>query len=264
MTDLTSLTRIGGVPAALSIWCVPKYTNPQGYIYSAETISRLAKLSPAAPDLTIMWDNAYCIHQFDGAYVPLPDILTLCREAGNPDMVFEFASTSKVTLPGAGVAVFATSEANMAHITKLMAAELISYDKVNKLRHVRFLKNKANALKLMEDHAAILRPKFATVTSALKREIGPRAIGSWSDPKGGYSISYDAMPGTARRTLALCQEAGVVMTAAGAAFPYGLDPNDSNIRIAPTLPPSADLKAAIEVFCICVRVAALEKIMTYA
>ncbi len=248
-------------PAVKGIWCVPKYSNPQGIIYSDETIARLAALKPAAPDFTIMWDNAYCIHEFDGDFVPFQDILTLCREAGNPDMVYEFASTSKVTLPGAGVAVFATSEANMAYMKKLLTIEVISYDKVNQLRHVRYLKDKAHTLELMKKHAAVMKPKFDAVADALDREIKPLGIGSWCRPKGGYFISYDAMPGTAKRALALCKEAGVVMTGAGATFPYGVDPQDSNIRIAPSLPPVSELEAAIEVFCICVRMAALEKLL---
>jgi DNA-binding transcriptional MocR family regulator len=248
-------------PAVKGIWCVPKYSNPQGIIYSDETINRMAALKPAAPDFTIMWDNAYCIHEFDGDFVPFRDILTLCREAGNPDMVFEFASTSKVTLPGGGVAVFATSEANMAYMLKLLTIETISYDKVNQLRHVRYLKDKAHTLELMKKHAEILKPKFDAVADALDKEIKPLGIGSWCRPKGGYFISYDAMPGTAKRALALCKEAGVVMTGAGATFPYGVDPDDSNIRIAPSLPPVSELEAAIEVFCICVRMAALEKLM---
>ncbi len=245
-------------PAVKGIWCVPKYSNPTGIIYSEETIRRIAALKPAAKDFVVMWDNAYCIHEFDGDFVPFPDILTLCREAGNPDMVFEFASTSKVTLPGAGVAVFATSEANMAYMKKLLSAQIISYDKVNQLRHVRYLKDKAHTLALMKQHAAILKPKFDAVADALDRELKPRGLGSWNRPKGGYFISYDAMPGTAKRTLALCKEAGVVMTNAGATFPYGVDPNDSNIRIAPSLPPVEELEAAIEVFCICARLSALE------
>ena len=248
-------------PAVKGIWCVPKYSNPQGIIYSDETIDRMAALKPAAPDFTIMWDNAYCIHEFDGDFVPFRDILTLCREAGNPDMVFEFASTSKVTLPGGGVAVFATSEANMVYMLKLLTVETISYDKVNQLRHVRYLKDKAHTLELMKKHAEILKPKFDAVADALDREIKPLGIGSWCRPKGGYFISYDAMPGTAKRALALCKEAGVVMTGAGATFPYGVDPADSNIRIAPSLPPVSELEAAIEVFCICVRLAALEKLL---
>ena len=248
-------------PAVKGIWCVPKYSNPQGITYSDAVIDRLAALKPAAPDFTIMWDNAYCIHEFDGDFVPFRDILTVCREAGNPDIVFEFASTSKVTLPGAGVAVFATSEANMEYMKKLLTVQVISYDKVNQLRHVRYLKDKAHTLELMKKHAAIMKPKFDAVVDMLDREIAPLGIGSWCRPKGGYFVSYDAMPGTAKRALALCKEAGVVMTGAGATYPYGKDPQDSNIRIAPSLPPVAELEAAMEVFCVCVRMAALEKLM---
>lgn len=248
-------------PTVKGIWCVPKYSNPEGILYSDAVIDRIAHLKPAAPDFTVMWDNAYCIHEFDGDFVPFKDILTLCREAGNPDMVYEFASTSKVTLPGAGVAVFATSKANMKYMLDLLTVEVISYDKINQLRHVKYLKNKAHTLELMKKHAAIMKPKFDAVSDALDKEIKPLEIGTWNRPKGGYFISYDAMPGTAKRALSLCKEAGVVMTGAGATFPYGKDPQDSNIRIAPSLPPVAELEAAIEVFCVCVRMAALEKLM---
>ena len=247
-------------PAVKGIWCVPKYSNPDGIIYSDETIRRIAALKPAAPDFTVMWDNAYCVHEFEGDYVPFPDILSLCQEAGNPDMVFEFASTSKITLPGAGVACFACSEANMAHMEKLLTPQVISYDKVNQQRHVLYLKDKAHTLELMKKHAAVMGPKFRAVTDALDREIAPLGIASWQHPKGGYFVSLYALPGTARRTLALCKEAGVTMTGAGATFPYGKDPLDTNIRIAPSLPPVEELEAAIAVFCVCLRLAALEKL----
>ena len=247
-------------PAVKGIWCVPKYSNPDGIIYSDETIRRIAALKPAAPDFTVMWDNAYCVHEFEGDYVPFPDILSLCAEAGNPDMVFEFASTSKITLPGAGVACFACSEANMAHMEKLLTPQVISYDKVNQQRHVLYLKDKAHTLELMKKHAAVMGPKFRAVTDALDREIAPLGIASWQHPKGGYFVSLNALPGTARRTLALCKEAGVTMTGAGATFPYGKDPLDTNIRIAPSLPPVEELEAAIAVFCVCLRLAALEKL----
>ncbi len=259
--DMDAVEKAVQDPAVKGIWCVPKYSNPEGIIYSDETISRIARLKPAAPDFTVMWDNAYCIHEFEGDFVPFADILTLCREAGNPDMVYEFASTSKVTFPGAGVAVFATSEANMAYMKKLLGAEVISYDKVNQYRHARYLQDKAHTLALMKRHAEILRPKFHAVLDALDRELAPRGLGNWKRPKGGYFVSYDAMPGTAKRALALCKEAGVVMTGAGATFPYGVDPQDSNIRIAPSLPPVAELKAAITIFCLCIRLAALEKLL---
>ena len=245
-------------PAVKGIWCVPKYSNPEGVIYSAETIARIANLKPAAPDFTVMWDNAYCIHEFEGEYVEFPDILSICAEAGNPDMVIEFASTSKVTLPGAGVSCFACSEANMAYLEKLLTVQVISFDKVNQQRHVLYLKDKAHTLELMKKHAAIMGPKFKAVVSTLDREIAPLEIAEWRRPKGGYFVSVDAMPGTAKRALALCKEAGVTMTGAGAAFPYGKDPRDSNIRIAPSLPPIEELEQAIAVFCVCLKMAALE------
>ena len=239
-------------PAVKGIWCVPKYSNPEGIIYSPETIDRIAHLKPAAPDFVVMWDNAYCIHEFEGDYVPFPDMLSLCREAGNPDLVFEYASTSKVTFPGAGVAVMATS---------VDTFQTISYDKVNQLRHVRYLKDKEHTLALMKRHAAILGPKFRAVLDALDREIAPLGIATWKRPTGGYFVSLDTADGLAKRTLALCKEAGVVMTSAGATFPNGIDPRDRNIRIAPSLPPVSELEAAIDVFCVCLRLAALEQLL---
>ena len=247
-------------PAVKGIWCVPKYSNPDGIIYSEETIRRIAALKPAAPDFLIMWDNAYCIHELEGEYVPFPDILSLCAEAGNPDMVFEYASTSKVTLPGGGISCFATSEANMAYMLKLLGIQVISFDKVNQQRHVLYLKDKAHTLELMKKHAGVLAPKFQAVLELLDKEVAPTGTASWRHPKGGYFISLNAMPGTAKRTLALCKEAGVTMTGAGATFPYGKDPQDSNIRIAPSLPPVEELQQAAEVFCTCLKMAALEKL----
>lgn len=248
-------------PAVKGMWCVPKYSNPQGIIYSEETVNHIARLKPAAPDFALMWDNAYCIHEFDGPFVPFRDIISLCREAGNPHMVYEFASTSKVTFPGAGVAAMAASEENIQYMVSLITFQTISYDKVNQLRHVRYLQDKAHTLELMERHAAIMKPKFDTVLGALDREIAPLGIASWTRPKGGYFISVDTLDGLAKRTLALCKEAGVVMTGAGATFPYGVDPRDRNIRIAPSMPPVEELEAAIAVFCTCLKMAALEKLM---
>ena len=248
-------------PSVKGIWCVPKYSNPDGIVYSDETIRRFANLKPAAPDFIIMWDNAYCVHEFDGDFVPFPDILSLCREAGKPDMVFEYASTSKITFPGAGISVMAASEANKKYMQKLMGVQMISYDKVNQLRHVRYLKNKEGTLALMKKHAAILGPKFGMVLETLEREIAPLGIAQWQKPKGGYFVSVNTMDGIAGRTLALCREAGVVMTAAGATFPYGKDPRDSNIRIAPSLPPVEELEQAMEIFCVSMRLAALEKLI---
>ena len=247
-------------PTVKGMWNVPKYSNPDGIIYSAETIERIAKMKPAAPDFLLMWDNAYCVHEFDGDYVPFPDILSECAKYGNADMVFEFASTSKITFPGAGVAVFACSEANMAHMTKLIGVQAISFDKLNQLRHVKYLKDKATTLALMKKHAEILGPKFKLVIDMLEREIAPLGLASWHEPKGGYFVSVNTLPGLAKRTLALCKEAGVVMTSAGATFPYGVDPKDSNIRVAPSLPPVEELEQAMGVFCCCLKLAALEQL----
>ncbi len=247
-------------PAVKGMWCVPKYSNPEGIIYSDRTVDRIAALRPAAPDFALMWDNAYCLHEIFGEFVPFRDILSLCRAHGNADMVYEFASTSKITFPGAGVAVMAASVENQTYLQSLIGVQIISYDKVNQLRHVRFLRNKEHTLELMRQHAAILAPKFQAVLDALDSELAPLGIAQWTRPMGGYFISCNAMPGTAKRVLVLCAEAGVVMTPAGATFPYGIDPADSNIRIAPSLPPVEELKQAMAVFCICVRLAALEKL----
>ena len=258
--DMDAVEKAIQDPAVKGMWNVPKYSNPDGIIYSAETIRRIASMKPAAPDFLLMWDNAYCIHEFEGDYVEFPDILAECAKYGNADMVFEFASTSKVTLPGAGISCFACSEANMAYMEKLLTVQVISFDKVNQQRHVLYLKDKAHTLELMKKHAAIMGPKFRCVVEALDREIAPLEIASWRRPKGGYFVSLNAMPGTAKRTLALCREAGVTMTGAGATFPYGKDPQDSNIRIAPSLPPVEELEQAIAVLCVCLKMAALEKL----
>ena len=248
-------------PQVKGIWCVPKYSNPEGIIYSEETVNRFARLKPAAPDFAIMWDNAYCIHEFEGEYVPFPDLISLCAKAGNPDMVYEFASTSKVTFAGAGFSVMAASEANIAYFTKLFGVQMISQDKVNQLRHVRYLKDRAHTLEIMKRHAAIMAPKFAVVSDALEQQIAPCGFAQWNRPKGGYFVSLNTMPGTAKRALELCRQAGVVMTPAGATYPYGIDPNDSNIRIAPSLPPVEELEKAMDVMCTCLKMAALEKLL---
>lgn len=246
------------------MWCVPKYSNPDGIIYSDETIDRIARLEPAAPDFALMWDNAYCVHEFEGEFIPFRDILSLCRAQGNADMVYEFASTSKITFPGAGISCMATSKENLAYLLKLIGTETIGFDKVNQLRHVLYLKDKAHTLELMKRHAEILGPKFRTVLDALEKEIAPLEIASWQRPTGGYFVSLFAMPGTAKRTLELCKQAGLVMTNAGATYPYGIDPDDSNIRIAPTLPPVEELQRALEVFCTSLKLSALEKLLEVA
>lgn len=248
-------------PDVLGMWCVPKYSNPDGIIYSNRVLQQIASMKPAAPDFALMWDNAYCIHEFDGDFVPFTDMLSLCAEYGNADMVYEFASTSKVTFPGAGISAFCASEANLAYFQKTLGVQIISFDKVNQLRHVRFLKDRETTLALMKKHAAILKPRFDAVCDSLDREIVSRGIGKYNRPKGGYFVSLYAMPQTAKRALALVKDAGVTMTPAGATYPYGQDPFDSNIRIAPTLPPVEELEQAIEVFCLCLRIAALEQLL---
>ena len=260
--DMDQVEELVKDPEVKGIWCVPKYSNPDGIIYSEETIRRFAHLKPAAPDFVLMWDNAYCVHEFDGDYVPFPDIISLCREAGNPDMVFEYASTSKITFPGAGISVMAASEANQKYMQKLLGVQMISYDKVNQLRHVKYLKNKEGTIAVMKKHAGVLGPKFKMVLDTLEREIAPLGIAEWQKPKGGYFVSVNTMDGIAKRTLALCKEAGVVMTSAGATFPYGKDPRDRNIRVAPSLPPVSELEQAMEVFCVSMKIAALEKLLT--
>ena len=243
------------------MWCVPKYANPSGIVYSDAVIDRIASMKPAAKDFILMWDNAYCVHEFSGEYMPFIDILSACEKAGNPDMPFEFASTSKVTFPGSGVACFACSEANMDYMKKLIGAQSISYDKLNQLRHVCFFKDAQGLVAHMRRHAEILKPKFDLVESVLESEIKPLGIASWSNPKGGYFVSLFVMNGCAHRVHQLCKEAGVVMTGAGATYPYKKDPNDSNLRIAPSFPPLAELEKAMRVLCVCIKLAAAEELI---
>lgn len=243
------------------MWCVPKYANPSGIVYSDAVIGRIASMKPAAKDFILMWDNAYCVHEFSGEHMPFIDILSACEKAGNPDMPFEFASTSKVTFPGSGVACFACSEANMDYMKKLIGAQSISYDKLNQLRHVCFFKDAQGLVAHMRRHAEILKPKFDLVESVLESEIKPLGIASWSNPKGGYFVSLFVMNGCAHRVHQLCKEAGVVMTGAGATYPYKKDPNDSNLRIAPSFPPLDELEKAMRVLCVCIKLAAAEKLI---
>lgn len=249
-------------PAVKGIWCVPKYSNPQGYTYSDETVRRFAALKPAAKDFRIYWDNAYSIHDlYDDNKDELLEILSECEKAGNPDMVYEFSSLSKVTFSGAGIAAFASSKANVEETKKFMSIMTIGYDKINQLRHVRYFKNVEGLQAHMKKHAAILRPKFEAVLGILDRELGDLGIGEWTRPRGGYFISFEAMEGCARAIVAKCKEAGVVMTGAGATFPYGKDPKDSNIRIAPTFPNAEELAAAAELFVLCVKLVSVEKLL---
>ena len=257
--DMDIIEELVKDPTVKGVWCVPKYSNPQGYIYSDDTIARFANLKPAAPGCAIMWDNAYCVHEFDGGFKPFPDIISMCEAAGRPNMVYEFASTSKITFPGAGISVMASSEENIRYHTKLIGIQTISYDKVNQLRHVRYLKDRAHTIELMKKHAQIMAPKFEMVLKILRSELTNKGIAHWHHPQGGYFICVAAMPGTAKRTLELCKKAGVTFTPAGATYPYGHDPHDSMIRLAPSYPPLEELEKAMMVFTTCLKIAALEK-----
>ncbi len=249
-------------PAVKGIWCVPKYSNPQGITYSDETVLRFAGLHPAAPDFRIYWDNAYCVHHlYDDDQDVLIEILQACKDAGNPDIVYKFSSTSKISFPGSGLAAIAASEANIKEITALLSIQTIGHDKLNQLRHVRFFKNLDGIHEHMRKHAEIIRPKFQAVIECLERELGGLGIGSWYNPKGGYFISFDSMDGCAKKIVQKAGEAGVKMTEAGATFPYGKDPHDSNIRIAPTYPTTDELKTAIEIFVTCVKLVSAEKLL---
>ena len=244
------------------IWCVPKYSNPQGYTYSDETVKRFAALKPAAEDFRIFWDNAYAVHDlYEEKSDSLLDLLGECEKAGNPDMVYEFASTSKVSFAGAGIAAVAASEANLDFMRKSMTIQTIGYDKVNQLRHVRYFRDFQGIKAQMKKHAEILRPKFEAVTRVLELELGGLGIGQWTKPNGGYFISFDAMEGCAKAIVAKCKEAGVVLTGAGATFPYGKDPKDSNIRIAPSFPTPEEMAQATDLFVLCVKLVSVEKLL---
>ena len=244
------------------IWCVPKYSNPQGYTYSEETVKRMAALKPATEDFRIFWDNAYVIHDlYDDNKDEIADIISECEKAGNPDMVFEFASTSKVSFPGSGIAALATSANNIADIKKQLTIQTIGHDKLNQLRHVRFFKDINGLKEHMRKHAEFMRPKFEAVESVLEEELGGLGIGSWTEPKGGYFISFEALDGCAKAIVAKCKEAGVKLTGAGATFPYGKDPKDSNIRIAPSFPTPDEMKQAADLFVLCVKLVSVEKLL---
>ncbi len=249
--------------AVKGIWCVPKYSNPQGYSYSDETVRRFAALKPKAKDFRIYWDNAYTIHHlYDNDKDYILEILDECRRAGNPDMVYKFASTSKISFPGSGIAAIAASHNNLDDIKAQLSVQTIGHDKVNQLRHVRFFRDIDGMKEHMRKHADILRPKFETVTEILERELGGLEIGTWTKPKGGYFISFDSLNGCAKDIVTRCKKAGVIMTGAGATYPYGIDPNDSNIRIAPSYPPLADLKVATELFALSVKIVSIKKILS--
>ncbi|MCR5387725.1 MAG: aminotransferase class I/II-fold pyridoxal phosphate-dependent enzyme [Lachnospiraceae bacterium] len=252
-------------PYVKGIWCVPKYSNPQGYSYSDETVRRFANLNPAARDFRIYWDNAYFVHSLYEDYDKKDHILNIfdeCEKIGTEDMVFEFCSTSKVTFAGAGIAAMAASDNNIKDWVKWMGFRTIGFDKLNQLRHVRFIKDKQGLIEHMRKHAAILRPKFELCDKKLSEGVRPLKIGDYIMPNGGYFISFEALPGTARRIVKLAKDAGVVLTAAGAPFPYKKDPKDSVIRLAPSFPSLAELDKAMDVFMCCVKLAAIEKLLT--
>lgn len=241
------------------IWCVPKYSNPTGISYSDQTVRRMARLEPAAPDFRIYWDNAYCVHHlYDDRQDHLIEILAECKRAGNPDLVYKFASTSKISFPGSGIAAIATSLNNLEDIKKQLTHQTIGHDKVNQLRHVRYFGDIHGMVEHMRRHADILRPKFEMVEDTLERELGGLGIGTWTNPCGGYFISFDSLPGCAKKIVARCKKVGVVMTAAGATYPYGKDPNDTNIRIAPSYPTLNDLKFAAEIFALSVKLCSID------
>ena len=246
------------------IWCVPKYSNPQGYTYSAETVERFARLEPKAKDFRIFWDNAYAVHHLyaeEEKQDQLPDIVSLCREAGHEDMVYEFVSTSKVTFPGSGICVVATSEGNRKEFLQHLKIQTIGHDKINQLRHTRFLKDMDGVREHMKKQGELTLVKFKVVWDELERELYGMGIGTWTYPRGGYFISFEAMEGCAKAIVAKAKEAGLVLTPAGASFPYGKDPKDSNIRIAPTYPSLDELEKAGQLFVLCVKLVSIDKIL---
>ena len=249
-------------PAIKGIWWVPKYSNPQGITYSDETVHRFAKLNPAAEDFRIYWDNAYGIHHlYEDKQDYLIEILMECKKEGHPDMVYKFSSTSKISFPGSGIAAIAASDANLAEIREQMKIQTIGHDKLNQLRHARYFKNIHGMVEHMKKHAASMRPKFDTVLASLEKELGGLEIGSWLAPRGGYFISFDSLDGCAKAIVAKAKEAGLIMTNAGATYPYGKDPHDSNIRIAPSYPTLDEIKRAMEVFTLSVKLVSVEKLL---
>lgn len=258
-------TLVANDSAIKGIWCVPKYSNPQGYSYSNETVRRFARLKPAAEDFRIFWDNAYCIHHlYDDKQDFVLELLDECRKAGNADMVYKFVSTSKISFPGSGISAIAASHNNLKDIKHQMAIQTIGHDKVNQLRHVRYFGDINGMREHMRLHADILRPKFEKVDEILTRELEGTGVGEWSKPLGGYFVSFESLDGCAKDIVALCKKAGVVLTNAGATYPYGKDPRDSNIRIAPSYPPIEDLAVATELFALCVKIVSLKKLISEA
>ncbi len=249
-------------PAVKGIWCVPKYSNPTGISYSDEVVKRFANLKPAAEDFRIYWDNAYCIHHiYDDTQDVILNILDECEKAGNPNMVYIFASTSKISFPGSGVSAIATSLENIEYIKKYMTVQTIGHDKINQLRHVRFFKDIDGLKAHMKKHGDILRPKFEAVLNILDEELSGLEIGTWIKPRGGYFVSFNSLPGCAKAIVSKCKDLGVVLTGAGATYPYGKDPEDSNIRIAPSFPTPEEMEQAAKVFVLCVKLVSVEKLL---
>ena len=248
-------------PQVKGIWCVPKYANPSGITYSDEVVRAFAALKPAADDFRIFWDNAYFAHTFEETGDELLNIFDACREYGSEDMVYEFTSTSKITFSGAGLAVLAASEENVKFLLRQMSVQTLGYDKINQLRHVKFFQNADGVYRHMRRQATLVKPKFDCVLGNLEREIAPRGIAHWHTPKGGYFVGFEGLPGTASRCVSLCTEAGLTLTPAGAPYPYGVDPEDKTIRIAPTYPDIPSLASAMQLFCVAYRMAALESLM---
>jgi DNA-binding transcriptional MocR family regulator len=243
------------------IICVPMYSNPSGITYSDETVRRFAALKPAAKDFRVIWDNAYCVHHVTDNHDKLVNIFDAAKEYGSEDMFIEVTSTSKISFPGAGVSAIAASDNNIAEIKKRLNFQTISYDKLNQLRHVKFFKNADGVKAHMDKHAEIMAPKFNLVLDMLEKEIAPLGIGEWVKVKGGYFISYNTVGSSAKRIGELCKAAGLVLTTVGATYPYGIDPEDKNIRIAPSFPPVDDLRKAMDVFCLCAKLAAVEALV---
>ena len=260
--DMNLVERLVREDASIKgIWCVPKYQNPTGVVFSHEVLERFANLKPAAKDFRIFWDNAYCVHDlYPDEAEPLPDILSLCEQAGSPDLVYEFCSTSKAAFPGAGISGVAASAANLIELRRVWKFATIGPDKLNQLRQARFFRNTAGLKVHMVRHAELLRPKFERVEAILKEDLARSGAGSWTEPKGGYFISFDTLPGCAARTVELCKKAGVKFTPAGATWPCGRDPEDRNIRLAPSYASMEEIEAAVHLFTICVRLAALESL----
>lgn len=259
--DMDAIEELVKDESVKGMFCVPKYSNPQGITFSDATVERIAALKPAAKDFRIIWDNAYCVHDLKEEGDVLLNIFDILPKYGNEDMVIEVCSTAKMTFPGAGVSALTASDANIAQIKKRLNCETISYDKMNQLRHVKFFGNVDGIKKHMKKHADIMKPKFDMVLNHLENELGGKGIAQWLDPKGGYFISLDVMPGCAKRVGELCKEAGVTLTTVGATYPYGNDPDNSNIRIAPSLPPVAELDLATQILCVSVQLACIEKLV---